>query len=107
MSGILGLLLAKAMGGGNVTVVQRFLASGTWTCPTGVTTVDYLVVAGGASGGVNFGGGGGAGGFRAAFVRFCANRVPGPCTHQPFPPHKFVCFYMDHEPMRRCGRGWS
>ena len=45
-------------------VVQTFLASGSWTAPTGVTSVDYLVVAGGGGGGCAAGGGGGAGGFR-------------------------------------------
>jgi len=39
-----------------------------WTCPDGVTTVDYLVVGGGGGGGHSAdysGGGGGAGGYRA------------------------------------------
>ena len=40
---------------GAITVVETFTASGTWICPVGVDTVDYLVVAGGAGGG---GGGG-------------------------------------------------
>ena len=45
--------------------------STTWTAPAGVTSVEYLVVAGGGSGGGNTGGadgsggGGGAGGYRA------------------------------------------
>ena len=43
---------------------QIFNATGTWTAPTGVTSVDYLVVAGGGAGGGDAGGGGGAGGFR-------------------------------------------
>ena len=67
MSGILQMLLARAgvTGGGGYTVIQTFTASGTWTCPTGVTEVEYLVVAGGGGGGGNNnGGGGGAGGFR-------------------------------------------
>jgi hypothetical protein len=34
--------------------------------PSGVTTVDYLCIAGGASGGSNVGGGGGAGGYKSA-----------------------------------------
>ncbi len=38
--------------------------STTWTAPTGVTSVDYLVVAGGGEGGYDAGGGGGAGGYR-------------------------------------------
>ena len=46
-------------------IIQQFTASGTWTAPTGVTQVEYLVVAGGGGGGYN-GGGGGAGGFRTA-----------------------------------------
>lgn len=44
------------------TVVQTFTATSTWTCPTGVTEVEYLVVAGGGGGGTS--GGAGAGGFR-------------------------------------------
>lgn len=34
----------------------------TWTCPQGITSVRYLIVAGGGSGGAGSGGGGGAGG---------------------------------------------
>ena len=36
--------------------------SGTWTCPTGVTSADILIVAGAGGGGHTYGGGGGAGG---------------------------------------------
>jgi len=46
------------------TVVLSFTASGTWTCPDGVSQVDYLVVAGGGGASGGNGGGGGAGGFR-------------------------------------------
>jgi hypothetical protein len=42
-----------------VDVVQTFEATSSWTCPTGVTEVEYLVVAGGGGGGGNSGGGGG------------------------------------------------
>ena len=56
----------------NITIVQTFTATSTWTCPAGVTEVEYLVVAGGGgtgstgtgagtSGTTNTGGGGGAG----------------------------------------------
>ena len=51
-------------------VVVTFTSSGTWTCPTGVSSVEYLVVAGGGSSGShssydqNLPGGGGAGGMR-------------------------------------------
>ena len=41
------------------TVVQTFTATSTWTCPTGVTEVEYLVVAGGGAGGGQDGGGDG------------------------------------------------
>jgi len=41
---------------------QSFTASGTFTVPTGMTTVNVLVVGGGGSGGAYRGGGGGAGG---------------------------------------------
>jgi len=32
------------------TVIETITGAGTWVCPTGVTTVDYLVVAGGGGG---------------------------------------------------------
>ena len=32
-------------------VVQTFTATSTWTCPTGVTEVDYLIIGGGGGGG--------------------------------------------------------
>ena len=46
-------------------VIQSFTAVGTtsWSVPSGVNTIEYLVVAGGGGGG-RYGGGGGAGGFR-------------------------------------------
>lgn len=60
---------AKATGGTITSdddyFYHTFLASGTFT-PTQSLTADYLVVAGGASGGNNLGAGGGAGGFRVA-----------------------------------------
>ena len=46
-----------------VTFSRSYLASdGGWVAPTGVTSVDYLVVAGGGGGGAWVGGGGGGGG---------------------------------------------
>ena len=66
MSGIMSLLLAAKTTAAPNYVVSTFLASGTWTCPTGVSEVEYLVVAGGAGGGSGHGGGGGAGGFPPA-----------------------------------------
>jgi PKD repeat protein len=42
--------------------VKIFTTSQTWTVPEGVTTIEYLVVAGGGAGG-SYGAGGGAGGF--------------------------------------------
>ena len=49
---------------------QAFTSSGTFSVPTGVTSVDVLVVAGGGAGGREAGGGGGAGGlvFRPGFT---------------------------------------
>jgi hypothetical protein len=44
------------------TGIQSFTSSGTFAVPTGITTVDVLIVAGGAAGGGDHGGGGGAGG---------------------------------------------
>jgi PKD repeat protein len=56
-----------ATGAGAYTyyTILSFTTVGTtpWTVPSGVTTVEYLVVAGGGGGG-RYGGGGGAGGFR-------------------------------------------
>lgn len=43
--------------------IQTFTTSTTWTVPSGVSTVEYLVVGGGGGGGA-YGAGGGAGGFR-------------------------------------------
>jgi hypothetical protein len=37
--------------GGFVTVIQSFTATGEWVCPTGVTEVEWLIVAGGGGGG--------------------------------------------------------
>jgi MSHA biogenesis protein MshQ len=55
--------------GGFVTVIQSFTATGEWVCPTGVTEVEWLIVAGGGGGGGSVvstwvASGGGAGGFR-------------------------------------------
>jgi hypothetical protein len=52
MSGIHLALLGMTFGGAPVTVIQSFTATGEWVCPTGVTEVEYLVVAGGGGGGV-------------------------------------------------------
>ena len=70
MTGIHQLLFSNFItavaGADSFVVVETFNGSTTWTCPTGVTSVDYLVVAGGGGGGVHDGaaGAGGAGGFR-------------------------------------------
>jgi hypothetical protein len=50
VTGILQLILGSSFGGNNLIVVETFGASGTWTCPTGVTEVEYLVIAGGGAG---------------------------------------------------------
>ena len=57
--------ILKNLGGGYP--ITALTSSGTWTCPTGVTSVDILVVAGGGGGAASdttgqSGGGGGAGG---------------------------------------------
>ena len=64
MTGILNLIIGSL--GRRYTIIQTFTATSTWTCPTGVTEVEYLIVGGGASGGKGDAGngGGGAGGFR-------------------------------------------
>ena len=53
------------LGSGTGNVIASFADTGTWVCPTGVTEVEYLVVAGGGGGGhgIGLGGGGGAGGY--------------------------------------------
>ena len=55
------------LGSGTGNVVDSFTSTSTWVAPTGVTSIDYLVIAGGggggSSGGNGGGGGGGAGGF--------------------------------------------
>lgn len=55
----------------STTVITTFTSSGTWTAPSGLSSIDCLVVAGGGAGGTNgsgnpgrTAGGGGAGGFR-------------------------------------------
>jgi hypothetical protein len=52
MTGILNALFASLAGPQDVTVIQSFTATGDWVCPTGVTEVEYLVVAGGGGGGL-------------------------------------------------------
>jgi hypothetical protein len=58
-------LLVAASPAGAVTVSEPFTSSGTWTIPSGVTSVDILLVGGGGGGGGgttgNTGGGGGGG----------------------------------------------
>ena len=58
------------------TVIVTFTASGTWTCPTGVTEVEYLVVAGGGGGGgshpdnvAGYAGNGGSGGSGIVIIK--------------------------------------
>jgi hypothetical protein len=63
MTGILNALFASLAGPQNVTVIQSFTATGDWVCPTGVTEVEWLIVAGGG-GASALAGAGGAGGFR-------------------------------------------
>ena len=60
---------AGGAGGSGVVIIRyrvpqiaTFLDSGAWTCPSGVTSVQALIVAGGGGGGCDLGGGGGAGG---------------------------------------------
>ena len=51
---------------GTNSVVFTIVGTTSWHCPAGVTSVRYLVVAGGGGGGWSYGSGGGAGGFRTA-----------------------------------------
>jgi PKD repeat protein len=52
-------------GTGGVAVMWNSTGTTTWVCPAGVTSINYLVVAGGASGGSFYAAGGGAGGVLA------------------------------------------
>ena len=69
-NGVWGMMaIRNALMGSNwpssyLTIIQTFTATQSWTPPTGVTSVDYLIVGGGGGGGKESGGGGGAGGFR-------------------------------------------
>ena len=54
MTGIHQLLFTNfATGGGDATQILTFTGGGSWTCPTGVTEIDYLVIGGGGGGGGN------------------------------------------------------
>ena len=76
--------------GGTITTcgnfkIHSFTGPGTFcvSCAgnsSGSTTVDYLVIAGGASGGTRYGGGGGAGGYRFSdgTASGCYSAGPGP-----------------------------
>jgi hypothetical protein len=44
-------MFRKLSASGTTVIVSFTAGSGTWLCPTGVTTADYLVVAGGGGGG--------------------------------------------------------
>jgi hypothetical protein len=59
-----GIVILKYLVPVGTTVTHIYKGSGSWVAPTGVTAVDYLVVAGGGGAGQSNGGGGGAGGFR-------------------------------------------
>jgi len=48
--------------------IQTFDATGTWTAPTGITSLNYLIVGGGGGSGCNAGGGGGGGGVKLGTV---------------------------------------
>ena len=54
--------------------IESYTSTGTisWTAPTGVTDVQYLVVGGGGGGGYDAGGGGGAGGYRTGTLSVTA-----------------------------------
>ena len=62
----LGLWRGPPVSLGTYTIVQTFTATSTWTCPAGVSEVEYLVVAGGGGAGAIGGAGdssnGGTGG---------------------------------------------
>lgn len=59
---------SKVIDGNTEYTVLQFKTVGTctWTVPTGVTAIDYLIVAGGGGGGGRHGGGGGGGGLLSA-----------------------------------------
>jgi hypothetical protein len=57
-----GIVILKYLVPVGTTVTHIYKGSGSWVAPEGVTAIDWLVVAGGGSGGSM--GGGGAGGYR-------------------------------------------
>jgi hypothetical protein len=63
-----GSIAAKAIGGSVARIgeywVHTFTSSGTFTPLQNLTSVDYLVIAGGGGGGFDYAGGGGAGGYK-------------------------------------------
>jgi hypothetical protein len=77
---------APGVGGGGATsasvtafAIQSFTNSTSWTVPTGVTSIEYLVVAGGGggSGGDNSDGGGGGGGAGGYITSPALSVTPG------------------------------
>jgi hypothetical protein len=54
--------VSQAFAGGSQYRNQLFTASGSWTCPTGVTSVKATIIGGGAGGSATSGGTGGSGG---------------------------------------------
>ena len=70
-------------GGGSEIIVETFANTTTWTCPAGVTEVEYLVVAGGGGGTSNgytpgaSGGGGATAGAQGATSHATANTGSG------------------------------
>ena len=46
-----GIWTLTSLQRGYITISQVFTYTDTWVCPPGVTSVDYLVVAGGGGGG--------------------------------------------------------
>lgn len=72
-------VIRTAINGGRQVVAfprSYLVAAGGYTIPTGVTRIDYLVVAGGGGGGTRHAGGGGAGGYlTAANVTVASNDI--------------------------------
>ena len=98
------------------TVILSFTSSGSWTCPDGVSQVDYLVVAGGGGGAVDYGGVGIVtgkriakywkrwrwGGFQHWIIRKRRLRHSNPQIHRSIPNRIYVQRHYHLEMPDRC-----
>jgi hypothetical protein len=70
-------IAASGGGGGGFTAMQVFTSNGTFTVPTGITTVKVTVVGGGGGGGAGQCAPGGAGGGGGTAIEYITGLTPG------------------------------